>query len=370
MTAVILSATRSFGRRLTIERDGDSARCHATEEVSFSRTQGSEVTFPAIVSRESSEAVMCFDEVTLSSVVVIACQCFGKRCCLVKQTRHRIPFAVTADGYLHRIFRQFLTRDTDGITCCAKHHIGLREMQGFKRTRKVACCRIIVAEQTGVGVLDLVISHPRVIRRHTSRHGTAGLGQIEIQGYPVPALLDSDMLHFTSAGHEDNRFSVVAAIDIAMLEEDIATCCEIKDFTGRSLPELEANRLTVHIIVTINSDEGLGCVGDIVKGDIFFTDTLIAVERIDDIIRVGVIDRLIEHDLCADRHIERILAFIHTVVRRYRLYIEFDTERFAQSVFIGQIDHIRIKTYGYIGIERKRQRYLVSRFNRAAGCIY
>ena len=144
---------------------------------------------------------------------------------------------------------------------------------------------------------------------------------------------------------------------------------EIKDFSGRSLPELEANRLTVHTIITIDGHEDLGCIGDIVKGDIFFTDTLIVIERIDDIIRIGIINRFVEQYLCADRHIERILAFIHTVVGRSCLYLVFDTKRFAQSVFIGQIDHIRIKTYGYIGIKGKRQRYLIRRAYRTARSI-
>ena len=55
--------------------------------------------------------------------------------------------------------------------------------------------------------------------------------------------------------------------------------------------------------------------------------------------------------MSANRHIERILAFIHTVVWRFRSHLIVEVERFAQSVFVGQIDDIAVRARCQIGIE-------------------
>ena len=56
-----------------VEVDSDRVGTHAAEEISFSRTEGGEVTYPFLIGREVREAVVCLDQVTHRRMIVIVC---------------------------------------------------------------------------------------------------------------------------------------------------------------------------------------------------------------------------------------------------------------------------------------------------------
>ena len=241
-------------------------------------------------------------------------------------------------------------------------------MQGSEGTGKDIVRLIVGAELTRTRVLDQITFGPGLGSRHTGIHISLRSRQIEVGGYPVPTGLQIDLLPFATTGGQHQRFIRTATVNKTVGKEDILTRLQVIDLTGRSLPEQEADLLAVHRIVTEDSQVDIGRIADIVERYIRLSHAFVMVDGIDDIAFVRIVSAVHQY-LGADGHIKRIQTFVHIVVRRHGLDGIFDMQRFAQSVFVRQINDIAVLAYRRLTVEGQPHLYFAHRVNRTVGLI-
>ena len=270
---------------------------------------------------------MRLDEVTRFGVLEVACQCLGDRRRAVEETRHQAPLAVSADFDLHGVFGERVSGDAHGVARLGINHVHIRVMERVQRADEGTGGLAVGTEQAGMGVLNLVAFRPGFVGGDTVGEFAAGGGQIQVDGYPVPSRLQFNSLHLAAVGGQNQRVGIAAVIDEAVCEDDIAVGGQVKDSAGRSLPELEAYRLAVHLIHAIDRQEDFRFMSRFVEGHMIHTDALVLVESIDDVVGVGVIFSVVQFDLCANGHVKRILVLVDGLVGRYRLDGQFHAHR-------------------------------------------
>ena len=241
-------------------------------------------------------------------------------------------------------------------------------MQVSEGTGKDIVGLVVGAELTRTRVLDQVAFRPGFGSRHTGIYISLRSRQIEVGRYPVPSGLQIDLLPFATTGGQHQRFIGTATIDEAVGKEYVLTGLQVIDLTGRSLPEQEADRLAVHRIVTEDSQVDIGRITDIVERYIRLSHALVMIDRIDDIAFVRIVSAVHQY-LGADGHVECIFTFVHTLVRRHGLDGIFDMQRFAQSVFVREIDDIAVLAYRRLTVEGQPHLYFAHRVNRTVGLI-
>ena len=189
--------------------------------------------------------------------------------------------------------------------------------------------------------------------------------QVEVERYPRPSCFEVDILYLAAGCSEDDRFRSAAPYT-TVRKGDGRTRCEIQQFAGRSLPELEADLLVGHCLATLDSKEHLGDVGQFIVRHVRHTDALAAIECINYVLVIGVV-LIADFHLSTERHVERILTFIYSFVRRVGIHGKDHFERFTQALFVGQIDDIRVLANRYIDVVIDADCLIFHRVNGSVG---